>query len=55
MVEFEQLNEAECYVNGSLVTKRIQLHTGARVILGKSHVFRFNHPLQSKLCEMIEI
>uniref|UniRef100_A0A094ZQX8 Kinesin-like protein unc-104 n=1 Tax=Schistosoma haematobium TaxID=6185 RepID=A0A094ZQX8_SCHHA len=48
MVEFEQLNEAECYVNGSLVTKRIQLHTGARVILGKSHVFRFNHPLQSR-------
>ncbi|XP_018647819.1 LOW QUALITY PROTEIN: putative kif1 [Schistosoma mansoni] len=48
MVEFEQLDNAECYVNGSLVTKRIQLHTGARVILGKSHVFRFNHPLQSR-------
>ncbi|VDP24916.1 unnamed protein product [Schistosoma curassoni] len=54
MVEFEQLNEAECYVNGSLVTKRIQLHTGARVILGKSHVFRFNHPLQTSVTEPID-
>ncbi|CAH8435760.1 unnamed protein product [Schistosoma turkestanicum] len=48
MVEFEPVDEAECYVNGSLVTTRIQLQTGARVILGKSHVFRFNHPLQSR-------
>nr|CAH8833328.1 unnamed protein product [Trichobilharzia regenti] len=48
VVEFEPLEEAECYVNGSLITKRIPLQTGARVILGKSHVFRFNHPIQSR-------
>ncbi|KAH8854932.1 Kinesin-like protein [Schistosoma japonicum] len=48
IVEFEPFTEAECYVNGALITKRIQLQTGARIILGKSHVFRFNHPLHSR-------
>ncbi|XP_022255004.1 kinesin-like protein unc-104 isoform X4 [Limulus polyphemus] len=36
-----------CYVNGRQITEQIQLHTGSRVILGKYHVFRFQHPEQA--------
>lgn len=35
-----------CYVNGRQITEPTELKTGARVILGKHHVFRFNHPQQ---------
>ncbi|XP_046143911.1 kinesin-like protein unc-104 isoform X4 [Osmia bicornis bicornis] len=34
------------YVNGREVTEPVVLKTGSRVILGKNHVFRFNHPDQ---------
>ncbi|XP_061937801.1 kinesin-like protein unc-104 isoform X27 [Apis cerana] len=34
------------YVNGREVTEPVILKTGSRVILGKNHVFRFNHPDQ---------
>ncbi|KAK0175728.1 hypothetical protein PV327_009456 [Microctonus hyperodae] len=34
------------YVNGREVSEPIVLKTGSRVILGKNHVFRFNHPDQ---------
>ncbi|XP_076244214.1 kinesin family member unc-104 isoform X8 [Calliopsis andreniformis] len=34
------------YVNGCEVTEPVVLKTGSRVILGKNHVFRFNHPDQ---------
>ncbi|XP_021372883.1 kinesin-like protein unc-104 isoform X4 [Mizuhopecten yessoensis] len=40
--------EAMCYVNGRQVTEPTELKTGARVILGKHHVFRFNHPIQAR-------
>lgn len=40
---------ALCYVNGRELTESIILKTGSRVILGKNHVFRFNHPEQGKL------
>ena len=40
------LPDADCYVNGRQVTEPIVLKTGSRVILGKNHVFRFNHPDQ---------
>ncbi|KAG1667381.1 Kinesin-like protein unc-104 [Nymphon striatum] len=36
--------QALCYINGRAVTEPIILKTGSRVILGKSHVFRFTHP-----------
>lgn len=45
LVPFE---EAIVYVNGKQVTDAICLKTGSRVILGKNHVFRFNHPEQGK-------
>ncbi|XP_025081034.1 kinesin-like protein unc-104 isoform X4 [Pomacea canaliculata] len=39
---------AMCYVNGRQVTEPTALKTGSRVILGKHHVFRFNHPQQAR-------
>ncbi|CAL8104011.1 unnamed protein product [Calicophoron daubneyi] len=47
-VEFEPCADAECYVNGSMVKSRLELRTGARVILGKSHVFRFTNPAKPR-------
>ncbi|KAK2579259.1 hypothetical protein KPH14_008221 [Odynerus spinipes] len=38
--------DALIYVNGREITEPILLKTGSRVILGKNHVFRFNHPDQ---------
>lgn len=38
------------YVNGREVTEPIVLKTGSRVILGRNHVFRFNHPDQGIVC-----
>ncbi|KAJ4438466.1 hypothetical protein ANN_14411 [Periplaneta americana] len=40
---------ALCYVNGREVKETVVLKTGSRVILGKNHVFRFNHPDQGEL------
>ncbi|XP_076451747.1 kinesin-like protein unc-104 isoform X2 [Babylonia areolata] len=40
---------AMCYVNGRQVTEATIIKTGSRVILGKHHVFRFNHPQQARL------
>nr|CAD7259358.1 unnamed protein product [Timema shepardi] len=39
---------ALCYVNGREVKEPVILKTGSRVILGKNHVFRFNHPEQAR-------
>ena len=39
---------ALCYVNGRTITQPVVLRTGSRVILGKNHVFRFNHPEQGQ-------
>ncbi|CAC5401186.1 KIF1 [Mytilus coruscus] len=39
---------ALCYVNGRKVDEAMEMKTGARVILGKHHVFRFNHPEQAR-------
>lgn len=41
-------NGAICFVNGRKVDGAIVLKTGSRVILGKNHVFRFNHPEQAR-------
>lgn len=43
------IKDALCYVNGRELSEPIVLKTGSRVILGKNHVFRFNHPEQGKL------
>ena len=41
-------NGANCYVNGIIVESPMEVKTGSRVILGKYHVFRFQHPGQAR-------
>uniref|UniRef100_A0A8C1IYK5 plus-end-directed kinesin ATPase n=1 Tax=Cyprinus carpio TaxID=7962 RepID=A0A8C1IYK5_CYPCA len=47
-VILEPCEGAETYVNGKRVTEPTVLRSGNRIILGKSHVFRFNHPEQAR-------
>ena len=47
-------NGAICFVNGRKVDSAVVLRTGSRVILGKNHVFRFNHPEQAREQRMTE-
>ncbi|TSR39590.1 Kinesin-like protein KIF1C [Bagarius yarrelli] len=39
---------SETYVNGKRVSDIVQLRSGNRIIMGKNHVFRFNHPEQAR-------
>ena len=48
MVTLYPNKEALVYINGREVKEAIVLKTGSRVILGKNHVFRFNHPEQGE-------
>ncbi|XP_062853288.1 kinesin-like protein KIF1A isoform X3 [Trichomycterus rosablanca] len=47
-VILEPCEDAETYVNGKKVSEPTVLRSGNRIILGKSHVFRFNHPEQAR-------
>ncbi|XP_028817188.1 kinesin-like protein KIF1A isoform X19 [Denticeps clupeoides] len=47
-VILEPCEGAETYVNGKRVTEPTVLRSGNRIIMGKSHVFRFNHPEQAR-------
>ncbi|XP_072006123.1 kinesin-like protein KIF1C [Engystomops pustulosus] len=40
---------ADTYVNGKQVTEPLVLKSGNRIVMGKNHVFRFNHPEQARL------
>ncbi|KAB7504192.1 Kinesin-like protein [Armadillidium nasatum] len=48
IVTLHPAKDALCFVNGREVTEPTILKTGSRVILGKNHVFRFNHPEQAR-------
>ncbi|XP_013402044.1 kinesin-like protein unc-104 isoform X5 [Lingula anatina] len=48
VVKLISSNDAIVYLNGKKITEPTILKTGSRVILGKSHVFRFNHPEQAR-------
>ncbi|UYV71414.1 unc-104 [Cordylochernes scorpioides] len=48
VVTFSPCEGALCYVNGREVKEPMVLRTGSRVILGKYHVFRFQHPEQAR-------
>ncbi|XP_030015233.1 kinesin-like protein KIF1A isoform X2 [Sphaeramia orbicularis] len=48
-VVLEPCEGSETYVNGKRVTSPIILRSGNRIIMGKSHVFRFNDPEQARL------
>eukprot|EP00079_Xenopus_tropicalis_P013786 XP_002942956.2 PREDICTED: kinesin-like protein KIF1C isoform X1 [Xenopus tropicalis] len=49
IVTLEPCEGAETYVNGKLVTQALVLKSGTRIVMGKNHVFRFNHPEQARL------
>ncbi|KAI1898752.1 hypothetical protein AGOR_G00075610 [Albula goreensis] len=48
-VTLEPLEGAETYVNGKQITEPLVLKQGNRIVMGKNHVFRFNHPEQARL------
>ncbi|XP_014907349.1 kinesin-like protein KIF1C [Poecilia latipinna] len=49
VVTLEPLVGAETYVNGKQITEAVVLRQGNRIVMGKNHVFRFNHPEQARL------
>ncbi|MCJ8748367.1 hypothetical protein PDJAM_G00164100 [Pangasius djambal] len=49
VVTLEPLPGAETYVNGKQITEGVVLKQGNRIVMGKNHVFRFNHPEQARL------
>ncbi|XP_037705109.1 kinesin-like protein KIF1A isoform X28 [Choloepus didactylus] len=48
VVTLEPCEGADTYVNGKKVTEPSILRSGNRIIMGKSHVFRFTHPEQAR-------
>ncbi|XP_015283308.1 PREDICTED: kinesin-like protein KIF1B [Gekko japonicus] len=48
IVTLEPCERSETYVNGKRVIQHVQLRSGNRIIMGKNHVFRFNHPEQAR-------
>ena len=42
------LNESQCMVNGTVVYESTPLTQGAVILLGKTNMFRFNHPQQAQ-------
>ncbi|XP_063799922.1 kinesin-like protein KIF1B isoform X16 [Pseudophryne corroboree] len=48
IVTLEPCEKSETYVNGKRVVLPVQLRSGNRIIMGKNHVFRFNHPEQAR-------
>ncbi|XP_038271653.1 kinesin-like protein KIF1A isoform X4 [Dermochelys coriacea] len=48
VVTLEPCEGANTYVNGKKVMEPTVLRSGNRIIMGKSHVFRFNHPEQAR-------
>ncbi|XP_062993602.1 kinesin-like protein KIF1C [Elgaria multicarinata webbii] len=49
VVTLEPCEGAETYVNGKQVKEPLVLRSGNRIVMGKNHVFRFNHPEQARL------
>nr|XP_033792527.1 kinesin-like protein KIF16B isoform X3 [Geotrypetes seraphini] len=41
------LNEAQCSVNGVQMVEAAQLNQGAVILLGRTNMFRFNHPKEA--------
>ncbi|KAM5164406.1 kinesin-like protein KIF16B isoform 2-T2 [Mantella aurantiaca] len=41
------LNEAQCSVNGMRIIEPSQLNQGAVILLGRTNMFRFNHPKEA--------
>ncbi|XP_050949277.1 kinesin-like protein KIF16B [Labeo rohita] len=47
MVTLIPLNDAQCSVNGVQVIEPCQLNQGAVILLGRTNMFRFNHPKEA--------
>ncbi|TRY92610.1 hypothetical protein DNTS_029267 [Danionella cerebrum] len=47
MVTLIPLSEAQCSVNGVQITEPCQLNQGAVILLGRTNMFRFNHPKEA--------
>ncbi|CAB4009819.1 kinesin unc-104, partial [Paramuricea clavata] len=45
-VQVIPIEEAKTFVNGKLITEAVSLQSGDRIIMGESHIFRFNNPQQ---------
>ncbi|XP_051868007.1 kinesin-like protein KIF16B isoform X2 [Pristis pectinata] len=41
------LNDAQCSVNGNPINEPTQLNQGAVILLGRTNMFRFNHPKEA--------
>jgi kinesin family protein 1 len=39
---------AECFLNGQPILESTMMITGARLILGRNHVFRYNYPQEAR-------
>ncbi|KAL9988201.1 hypothetical protein ACROYT_G002617, partial [Oculina patagonica] len=48
VVKIIPCENSRTFVNGKLVTESTVLRSGARIILGNNHVFRFNNPEQAR-------
>ncbi|NXG22151.1 KI16B protein, partial [Grallaria varia] len=46
-VKLIPLNGAQCSVNGVQITEPTQLNQGAVILLGRTNMFRFNHPKEA--------
>ncbi|XP_046845010.1 kinesin-like protein unc-104 isoform X2 [Xenia sp. Carnegie-2017] len=47
-VKIIPFEEAKTFVNGKLLSEKIALQSGDRIIMGESHIFRFNNPYQGR-------
>lgn len=48
IVSILPMQDAIIYINGRKITEPEAMSTGSRVILGRNHVFRFQHPQQAR-------
>ncbi|XP_076464359.1 kinesin-like protein KIF16B isoform X2 [Babylonia areolata] len=48
VVTLHPIEEALCTVNGHLVTDPVKLQQGEVVVLGRTNMFRFNHPAEAQ-------
>eukprot|EP00116_Pleurobrachia_bachei_P010598 sb/3470860/ len=46
-VTVEPTPSARVFVNGTAVAGKIRITTGARIVLGTQHVFRYNNPMEA--------
>ncbi|XP_070179569.1 kinesin-like protein KIF16B isoform X2 [Littorina saxatilis] len=48
VVTMHPIEEAICHVNGHMVREPVRLNQGEVILLGKTNMFRFNHPAEAQ-------